>query len=67
MALLIDAARAGSSSALGELLEGYRQHLLLVANRTLSADLRASMHDRIAMSVFAFTPIFGPDNWLRAT
>src|SRR6516162_4284182 len=38
---LIRAARAGSSEALGRLLEGCRAYLLLAANRDLASDLRA--------------------------
>lgn len=37
----IRAAHAGSDSALGELLEGCRRYMLLVANRALDSDLRA--------------------------
>src|SRR5262245_15977187 len=35
------AARDGSDAALGELLEGFRNYLLLVADRELPGDLRA--------------------------
>jgi RNA polymerase sigma-70 factor (ECF subfamily) len=38
---LIQAAQAGSAEALGQLLEGCRAYLLLVANRHLDADLQA--------------------------
>ncbi len=38
---LIRAAQDGSSSALGQLLEGTRNYLLMAANRALDADLRA--------------------------
>jgi len=37
----IQAAQAGSASALGQLLEACRAHLLAVADRELDADLRA--------------------------
>jgi len=37
----IQAARAGSASALGQLLEACRPHLLAIAERELDADLRA--------------------------
>ena len=37
---LIAAARGGSASALGQLLEGCRKYLLLVANESLDSDLR---------------------------
>lgn len=36
----LDEARAGSSEALGALLEGCRKYLLLLANRELDSDLR---------------------------
>ncbi len=36
----LGAARNGSPEALGQLLEGFRQYLLLVANRQLPPDLR---------------------------
>jgi RNA polymerase sigma-70 factor (ECF subfamily) len=39
------AARAGSSEALGELLEGCRPYLLLVANEELESDLHAKAGD----------------------
>lgn len=35
------AARAGSLQALGQLFEGFRRYLLLVANQALAADLQA--------------------------
>ena len=38
---LIEAARAGSREALGELLERYERHLLLIADRELTPLLRA--------------------------
>jgi RNA polymerase sigma-70 factor (ECF subfamily) len=37
----LTAARAGSAGALGELLEGFRPYLLLVANGEIDAGLRA--------------------------
>jgi RNA polymerase sigma-70 factor (ECF subfamily) len=40
-AVCLRAARAGSASALGQLLEAYRDYLLLVANQELDGDLRA--------------------------
>jgi RNA polymerase sigma-70 factor, ECF subfamily len=40
---LLEAARAGSSSALGKLLETCRNYLLLIANQDLDADLRAKV------------------------
>jgi RNA polymerase sigma-70 factor (ECF subfamily) len=39
----LDAARQGSSEALGEALEACRQYLLLVANEELDAGLRAKL------------------------
>ncbi len=39
----LSSARAGSSAALGELLEGCRQYLLLVANQTLDPSLQAKL------------------------
>jgi RNA polymerase sigma-70 factor (ECF subfamily) len=38
---LLQAARGGSQEALGQLLQTYRNYLLLVANRALDPDLRA--------------------------
>jgi RNA polymerase sigma-70 factor (ECF subfamily) len=38
---MLDAARAGSSEALGRLLEEYQNYLLLVAHREIGDDLRA--------------------------
>ena len=38
---LIEAARTGSQEALGELLERYQRHLLLIADRELTPPLRA--------------------------